>query len=196
MPDSTTSDIPRLRGPVPLSHLFLQRIVRPGDSAVDATCGNGGDTLLLALLTGPKGRVWAFDIQDTAIERTTQVLEDAGLLQRVTVLTSGHENLADHVAGPVAAVVFNLGYLPGGDRSVITRPGSTLAGLAQSTALLAPGGIVAITVYPGHEGGEQERAAVEEWAASLTPGELHVWRMGQLNAAPNAPYFIMIQRAA
>jgi predicted methyltransferase len=175
---------------------MLSRFVRPGDCAVDATCGNGADTLLLARLTGPDGRVWAFDIQDAAIERTTQVLENAGLLQQVTVHNSGHENLTEHVDGPVAAVVFNLGYLPGGDRSVITRPGSTLAGFAQAIELLAPGGIVAITVYPGHEGGEPERAAVDEWAASLTQNMFHVWHMGQSNASPDAPYFILIQRAS
>lgn len=196
MPEISAPDIPLLRGPVPLSHLLLQRFVHPGDRVVDATCGNGNDTLLLARLAGPAGRVWAFDIQDDAVDRTTRILADAGLLQRVTILKSGHETLREHVAGPVTAIVFNLGYLPGGDRTLITRPDSTLAGLEQALEILAPGGIVAITLYPGHEGGDQERTALEQWSAQLAPGRFHVWRLGQVNVPTTAPYLILVQKAS
>jgi len=196
MPDISAPDIPLLRGPVPLSHLLLQRFVHPGDRVVDATCGNGNDTLLLARLAGPAGRVWAFDIQDDAVDRTTCILADAGLLQQVTILKSGHETLREHVAGPVTAIIFNLGYLPGSDRTVITRPDSTLAGLEQALEILAPGGIVAITLYPGHQGGSQERTALEQWSAQLAPGSFHVWRLGQVNVPATAPYMILVQRAA
>lgn len=188
------SDRPPLRGPVPLSHLLLRQYVHQGDTVIDATCGNGNDALLLARLAGPAGRVWAFDIQAAALERTAHLLADAGLGERVVLVAAGHETVADHVAGPVSAVVFNLGYLPGGDRSVITRPESTLAALQQALALLQPGGIIAVTVYPGHPGGAAERAAVEEWSASLAPGSAHVWHMGQLNVAADAPYLILIQK--
>lgn len=195
MPDISAPDIPLLRGPVPLSHLLLQHFVRPGDCVVDATCGNGNDTLLLARLAGPAGRVWAFDIQDNAIDRTARILADAGLLQRVIIIKSGHETLREHVAGPVSAIIFNLGYLPGGDHTVITRPDSTLAGLEQSLELLDPGGIVAITIYPGHEGGAQERDDLEQWSSRLAPGRFHVWRLGQVNVPATAPYLILVQKA-
>jgi hypothetical protein len=195
MPETKVTDIPLLRGPVPLSHLILGCFLRPGDFAVDATCGNGNDTLLLARLAGPDGRVWAFDIQADAIDRTTTALQEAGLLERVTLLNSGHETMRDHVVFQVSAVVFNLGYLPGGDRTVITRPESTLTGLTQAAGLLAPRGIIAITVYPGHTGGDIEQATVEEWASRLTPGSFHVWHMGQRNVTSNAPCLILIQKA-
>lgn len=195
MSGHSLSDRPPLRGPVPLSHLMLRQYVRPGDSLIDATCGNGNDTLLLALLTGPTGRVWAFDIQRPALERTAHALDEAGLRERVTLVESGHETLATHVTGPVTVAVFNLGYLPGGDRSVITRPESTLTALGQALELLLPGGVVAITIYPGHPGGASEREAVEQWSSSLPNGHCNVWRMGQLNVAADAPYLILIQKA-
>jgi len=53
---------------------------------------------------------------------------------------------------------------------------------------------VAITVYPGHEGGNSERTAVEERATQLAPNRFHVWRMGQINVPVGAPYFILIQK--
>lgn len=189
-------DIPLLRGPVPLAHLLLRHFVRPGDRAVDATCGNGNDTLLLAELVGPNGRVWGFDIQQEAVNGTARKLAAQGLEERVTLVAAGHETMAGQVEAGLSAVVFNLGYLPGGDRSVITRPETTGAALKQALDLLAPGGIVALTVYPGHRGGDAERRLVEEWAASLPTSQFHVWRMGQTNVVADAPYVICAQKGA
>ena len=189
-------DIPLLRGPVSLVHLVLRHFVRSGDSAVDATCGNGNDTLLLAELVGPHGRVWAFDIQQKALESTAHRLAANGLSERVTLIPQGHETLAGQVDAPLNAVVFNLGYLPGGDRTIVTRPTTTLAALEQTMGLLAPGGIVALTVYPGHEGGDAERRLAEEWAAKLRAPLFHAWRMGQINVTADAPYLILVQKGA
>jgi SAM-dependent methyltransferase len=189
-------DIPLLRGPVPLTHLVLRHFVRSGDSAVDATCGNGNDTLLLAELVGPTGRVWAFDIQQEAMESTARKLAANGLPDRVTLVAQGHETLAGQVNTPLNAVVFNLGYLPGGDRGIITRPETTGAALEQALGLLAPGGIVALTVYPGHGGGDAERRLAEGWAAKLHAPLFHAWRMGQINVTADAPYVILVQKGA
>lgn len=192
--DSTP--IPLLRGPVPLSHLILRRFLHPGDRAVDATCGNGNDTLLLAELVGPQGRVWGFDIQEQAIQATRQRLDQAGLGDRVELILAGHEAMAGHAQAPLKAVVFNLGYLPGSDRSIITRPETTGEALEQALAMLAPGGVVAVTVYPGHGGGASERRVVDGWAYRLPPQSFHTWRMGQVNVMSDAPYFILVQRSA
>jgi SAM-dependent methyltransferase len=192
---STPDDMPLLRGPVPLAHLLIRRFVRPGDHVIDATCGNGHDTLLLAELAGSSGRVWAFDIQQEALEATAARLAEDGRLDVVVLVHSGHEGMAEQCRGPVKAVVFNLGYLPGGDRTVITRPESTCAGVEQSLELLQPGGVVIITLYPGHEGGQQERTALETRLAQLPPAGFPVWRMGQINAPATAPYVILIQKA-
>lgn len=190
----TPPEMPVLRGPVPLSHLLIRQFVTTGDQVIDATCGNGHDTLLLAKLVGARGRVWAFDIQQKAINETCARLTSAGHISCTELIHAGHETIAAHCTEPVKAVTFNLGYLPGGDRAVITRPETTLAGLEQSLEILGAGGIVALTVYPGHEGGNQEQVAVEEWMTRLIPNRFHVWRMAQMNVPAEAPYFILIQK--
>lgn len=194
MIDSTIPITAVLRGPVPLAHLFLRNFVHEGDRAIDATCGNGHDTLLLARLVGQAGHVWGFDIQQQAVDETTRQLVVAELSGRVTLLQTGHEELAQHVTGPLQAVLFNLGYLPGGDRSIITRPETTALALEQSLLLLAAGGVLLVTIYPGHGGGADEQAVVESWAAALDPRRAHCWRMGQTNAAPAAPYLLLVQK--
>ena len=103
--------------------------------------------------------------------------------------------MAQHAPPGLGAVVFNLGYLPCGDRTVITRIETTLPAMEQALFLLKPGGILTIMVYPGHEGGNSERIAVDSWASGRDPRVFHTWRMGQINVPDTAPYFIMIQKA-
>lgn len=189
-----TIAIPHLRGPVPLVHLLLRQFVRPGDNVVDATCGNGKDTLLLAELVGETGQVWAFDIQPEALDRTHQRLLETGLAGRVTLLGHGHEILASHVTAAVRTIVFNLGWLPGGDRSVVTKPATTLPALHAALALLVPGGLLLITCYPGHAGGDDETDAVLAWSQRLEAKNFHVWRMGQINVSTSAPFCLAIQK--
>jgi SAM-dependent methyltransferase len=192
----TPPDIPALRGPVPLSHLLIRQFIRDGDHAIDATCGNGHDTLLLAELVGPSGLVWGFDIQQKAISETSARLTDAGCVTYAKLIHASHDSIAAYCFRPVKAVIFNLGYLPGGDRNVITRPDSTLAGLEQSLGILVAGGIALITTYPGHTGGDQEQAALENYVHQLPPKNFHVWRMRQMNVLATAPYVILIQKTA
>lgn len=188
-------DIALLRGPTHLARLLAGNFVRSGDSVIDATCGNGHDTLFLADLVGPTGRVWAFDIQEEAIRLTAQKLEQTGMAERVSLIMTGHETMADHVPASVRAVMFNLGYRPGGDRDIITQPETTLSALEQSLHLLLPSGILAITVYPRHDGGNSEEQSVSQWSTALDQRSFHAWRMGQVNAATGAPYFFLIQKA-
>ncbi|HEY3309194.1 MAG TPA: class I SAM-dependent methyltransferase [Desulfuromonadaceae bacterium] len=183
-----------LRGPVPLAHLILGQFLQQGGQAADATCGNGQDTLFLADQVGATGMVWAFDIQEEAISTTVDRLARAGLAGQVKMLHCGHEKISEYVPATLNAVVFNLGYRPGGDRSIITRPETTLAALEKALQLLLPQGILTATVYPGHAGGACEGRMVEAWADRLEPGQWHVWRMGQLNVATDAPYLILVQK--
>lgn len=183
-----------LRGAVPMSHFFLRQRVRPGDLVLDATCGNGLDTLLLAELVGEGGKVWAFDLQPVAIGATRQLLERKGWLKRVELVEAGHETLAETVPPGLAAAVFNLGYLPGGDASLVTGPVSTVSALEQSAQLLSLGGIVTVCLYTGHQGGPEEAHAVEGWAAALDPRKYNVWRTRQLNRPDSAPYLVLVEK--
>jgi len=182
-----------LRGAVHLCRYFLLERIKPGDRVVDATCGNGQDTLLLAELVGEGGHVQAFDIQEEALQRTKERLVAAGLDGRVDLLHAGHERLSELVEGPLAAAVFNLGYLPAGDRSVTTAAATTITALQQAAGLLATGGLLLIAVYTGHDGGE-EWSAVQGWAAGLHPHEFNVWQARQLNRSEAAPFVVFVEK--
>lgn len=181
-------------GAVKFSHLLLKEKVRAGDRVVDATCGNGYDTVFLAELVGTDGKVWAFDVQEEAVAATRLRLRDAGLLERVELLHAGHETIAEAVTEPLRTVIFNLGYLPGGDKSRITRPETTIAALHGASRLLLPGGVLVIVCYPGHCGGAQESGAVEEWGQSLSAHQWQVWRCHSLNRSPAAPHLILAEK--
>ena len=185
---------PLVRGPVPLTHMLMQRFVQAGCLAIDATCGNGKDTLQLAGLVGDSGHVWAFDIQQEALHRTAARLEEAGLAARVTLVHQGHEQLGRVVESQVGMVVFNLGWLPGAPREIATTAETTLQALEAALAALIPGGVLLITCYPGHCGGDNEAAAVTAWCSGLSPRNCFVWRMGQLNVADTAPYCLLVQK--
>lgn len=149
-------------------HGLLAGALRPGAWSIDATAGRGRDTRLLARLVGPSGRVLAIDLQPEALDAAQRLLAaETGPLAPVEWKLGDHAQLVE-LAGPpwrgaAAALVMNLGYLPGADRTLITRPASTLAALFGALELLAPGGLLALVVYPGHPGGEAEAAAVEAW---------------------------------
>jgi SAM-dependent methyltransferase len=194
-PERKTPKKETLRGAVTLSHFYLRERVRPGDQVLDATCGNGLDTLLLAELVGKGGRVWAFDLQPRAIAATRELLERQGRLGCVELIEAGHERLSEFVPAGLTAAVFNLGYLPGGGANpVITCPDSTVCALQQALQLLKPFGIMAVSLYTGHLGGPEEALAVESWGAALAPKNFNVWCSRQLNRPGIAPYLILVER--
>lgn len=183
-----------LRSARHLASQCLQEALKPGGRAVDATMGNGQDTLLLAQCVGPSGRVDAFDIQVSALARTRERLEEAGCLGQVRLHLAGHECMAEHVRGPVQAIAFNLGWLPGGDKAVTTRVETTRLALAASLALLAPGGVLTVCAYPGHEEGAREAALVRALLSGLRPQDFNVLEQVFLNASPGAPVFFLAQK--
>ncbi|WP_411845518.1 class I SAM-dependent methyltransferase [Roseibacillus persicicus] len=141
----------------------ITRVLEEGDTAIDATMGNGWDTVFLAETVGPSGKVLAFDVQEAALKKTDKRLERAGVRERCQLVHQGHETMGEHVSGGVGAVMFNLGYLPYADRSVITTEGTTLRALQTAREILRPGGVITIICYRGHPGGQDEARAVWQW---------------------------------
>ena len=179
---------------VALSHFLLAQRIRPGDRVADLTCGNGHDTLFLAELVGEHGKVWAFDLQDRAIEATRARLSAAGRLDRVELIAAGHERIGEFVSSPLSAAICNLGYLPGGDKELVTRPATTLAALTGTLALLSPGGLLCVCVYPGHPGGDEEARAVDHWLANLPASSCHTWNCRQPNRSNASPYVLILEK--
>jgi len=142
-------------------HHRLAEIIRPGDTVVDATVGNGHDTFALAELVGETGRVLAFDVQAEAIASAQRRVPH----HWVSWIHAGHETLADHLPADaqLGAIVFNTGYLPGGDHNIVTRPETTIVALEAACDRLRPGGIASLILYRGHAGGMEESEAVERW---------------------------------
>lgn len=145
----------------------LTPVLGEGALAVDATAGNGHDSLFLAQAVGAAGHVWACDIQPGALESTASRLQQEGVAERVTLVQEGHERLDQwlphRVHGRLGAVMFNLGYLPGGDQTQVTTPQTTIAALSRAASLLAPGGCLTVLVYRAHAGALEEYRQVLGW---------------------------------
>ncbi|MGJ8697018.1 MAG: class I SAM-dependent methyltransferase [Verrucomicrobiaceae bacterium] len=148
-----------------LAHDLLKEVVGRGDAVIDATAGNGHDSLFLAELVGEEGEVHAFDIQEAALDATRSRLEEARRGDCLKTYLESHAKLAGMVPS-AKAVMFNLGYLPGADQGVITRSDSTLEALEGAVEILEPGGVITCVCYPGHPGGLDEAEAVLGWAES------------------------------
>jgi len=180
------------------SHYFIEKVVRPGDVVVDATVGNGHDTCFLAQLVGPRGRVFGFDIQPLALERAAARLQEKGLVDRVQLCLAGDERLQEHVPvewhGAVRAVMFNLGYLPGSDKSVKTKAETTIMALEASLNVLAPGGIVSVVVYTGHPEGKAEQEALYQWASQLDQRRVQVAAYQFLNQVGHPPSLMVLEK--
>ena len=173
--------------------VILQEVC-PGDTAVDATMGNGHDTLMLCEAVGTEGRVYAFDVQEQALEETRKRLQEHGMAERAVLLCTGHEHMAEYVRESVKAVMFNLGWLPGGDHRVTTRWETTKQAVESALELLAPMGVLVICVYPGHPEGEREAGELAGLLSGLSNREYNVLHQRFLNATAGAPECFIVQK--
>lgn len=149
-------------------HQFVQSHVKPGDLCIDATMGNGNDTALLARLSGPSGHVIAFDIQEQAVAETHAHLEKLGLLSSCRLVLASHDTMNEYAdPGTVSCIIFNLGYLPGGNHQTCTHADSSLRAIQTGLELLMPGGLMAICIYRGHKDGAEESETILSFLRSL-----------------------------
>lgn len=190
--------LPRM---VDLARAMVANVLSPGDHVVDATVGNGRDTLWLAQQVGPSGRVLGLDLQREALQRTQERLVASGIEDRVLLVRCGHERLdailPEHglMARP-KVVMFNLGYLPGGDPSVVTRAETSLAAVRYALRRVVSGGLITVILYPGHREGHLESELILAWANELNENLASMIRCEVVSKTRSpAPWFLAISPA-
>ncbi|MGQ4668868.1 class I SAM-dependent methyltransferase [Metabacillus halosaccharovorans] len=188
----------KLQRILPFAKQLLEKAVSKGDIVVDATIGNGHDTVFLAKLVGETGKVYGLDIQEQAILNTRERLMTENLMEQVALVQQGHQHInsviSDEHKGTISAAMFNLGYLPGGDHTIVTVPDTTISAIQQLLSLLKPEGIIVIVIYHGHEEGQIERDALMTFVKTIDPRDAHVLQYQFINKNNHPPYIVAIEK--
>ena len=176
-----------------IAHMYFEKIL-PGGAGiiVDGTCGNGNDTLFLAKLA-PEAKIYAFDIQDKAIENTKALLGENNI-QNVTLICDSHAKMGEYVTEKIDLAVFNLGYLPGADKSLTTKAESTLSAIKYAVENLSDGGYISICAYLGHEGAADEYEALRSYLETLKNREFNVALTSHINRRETSPVYILVEK--
>lgn len=169
--------------------MCLQYADREG-VAVDATCGRGNDTLWLSRHFA---KVYGFDIQAEAITATGARLEEAEI-SNVTLIHDSHIHMTDYVRETPKVIIFNLGYLPGGNKEVTTEPAATLEALREALKMLAVDGLLCVTMYQGHSQGYLERMKILDWARGLDKKKFHCVHTDMINQPAMPPEILWITK--
>lgn len=175
-------------------HFMLEHIGK-GDTVVDFTMGNGGDTLFLSETVGEDGHVYAFDIQEEALISTEAHLKANGAPENYTLICASHHRVKEFVKTPIKGGMFNLGYLPrSGRKSVTTMRSTTMPAVEAAIDLLAPDGVLIIAIYPGHEEGALEGDMLREYFKALSRFKICASEFHILNS-PTSPYFFLVEKS-
>ena len=174
---------------------FILTHLKDGDIAVDFTMGNGHDTEFLSKTVGPTGHVYAFDVQEMALASTAEHLRESGCPDNCTLMLDSHHNVKKYVDVPIKAGMFNLGYLPGSDKTVTTMRETTLPAIEAAIELMDRDAIILVAVYPGHAEGEAEGKMICEYLSTLSRYRVCATRINILNS-PTSPFFIIIENKA
>lgn len=177
-----------------LAHKLVGEVLKPGDLALDATAGNGFDTLFLATVVGKEGTVIAIDIQEEAIWRTGELLNREGVECPMSLVIGCHSELQSFVKkGTAQAIMFNLGFLPRSDREIVTKPETTIRALKAAAECLAPGGILTVIAYRGHKEGIVEVDEVSRFFSSLESDDLRVEKI-EASMDQTSPLLFVLRR--
>lgn len=172
---------------------FIMQHLRRGCTAVDFTMGNGHDTLFLSRAVGAEGKVLAFDIQQAALDSTASLLEKEGAPKNYTLIKDSHHRLKDYLTGKFRVGMFNLGFLPGGDKSITTLHETTIPAIEAAIECLERDGCLIIAVYPGHAEGTLEGKLVEELLATYDRSRILTAKFTLVNS-PTSPFFFLVER--
>ena len=178
---------------LPYSKFLLQEVVSSGDVVVDATAGNGHDTLFLSELVGESGAVYSFDIQEEALHSTQQKLNERNI-ENVTLIHDGHQHVKNYLNQEISAAIFNLGYLPGANHEITTEGETTLTAIHELLTLLKSNGLIVLVVYHGHEQGKLEKNFLLTELQKLSQKEVNVLQYQYLNQVGDAPFIIAIEK--
>jgi len=173
---------------------LLRQAVGEGCRVIDATLGNGYDTEWLCALVGDEGHVYGFDVQEAAVAHTRERLEASGIGNRASLFCVGHQHVEEYVKEQVDACVFNLGWLPGSDRSIRTQRETTMQAVEGCLNLLREGGLLTICAYPGHEEGKEELNALIAWAEELDSKKYDAMIRRYLNQPNDPPVLFAIKK--
>ena len=176
-----------------LQKSFILTHLQEGDTAVDFTMGNGHDTEFLSKTVGEAGHVYAFDVQEQAVASTRKNLAEAGCPQNYTLILDSHHNVKKYVTGPIKAGMFNLGYLPGSDKSITTMRETTMPAIEAALDLLDHDGVLLIAVYPGHAEGDAEGKMVLDYLGALDRRAICCTLIRIINS-PTSPFFIVVEK--
>lgn len=176
------------------SHEYIKSVVNKGDVVIDATAGNGNDTLFLARLVGLEGKVYSFDIQEKALENTRKKLIEEGLIDNVMLINDGHQFMDLYVHESVKAVMFNLGYLPGGNHSISTKGESTAKALEKAMALLTKNGLITVVIYYGGDSGFEEKDYILQYVKSIDSKKYTVMVTEFVNQVNCPPILLCIEK--
>lgn len=172
---------------------FIRDHVKSGDFCIDATMGNGNDTLLLSELCGTDGKVIAFDIQEMALSNTKNRLENANAPQNYTLLLDSHANMSQYAKeNSASCIVFNFGYLPGGDHKKATTGNTSIQALEQSLQILKKGGILSLCIYSGGDSGFEERDVLLSWLKELDSRKYLVIKSDYYNRPNHPPIPVLV----
>ena len=186
-----------LKNALAFGHQLLNDQVEKGDLVIDATLGNGKDALFLSNLVGEEGQLVGFDVQAQALEKTQERLEAGSCRAKTNLFLDGHENMTSYCQKDSAkAIVFNLGYLPGSDKTLTTQAQTTIKAVAAGLNILQPGGLMTLMVYTGHPEGQVEKEALEDYLQGLDQNSYTVFKYQPLNQKNTPPYLLAIEKLA
>ena len=172
---------------------FIREQVQPGDFCIDATMGNGNDTLLLSQLCGENGKVIAFDIQEMALSNTKKRLEEANAPRNYQLYLDSHTNLLSYAQpDSVSCIAFNFGYLPGGDHGKATKGDTSIQAMEQALTLLKKGGLLSLCIYSGGDSGFEERDTILSWLKTLDSRKYLVIKSEYYNRPNNPPIPVLV----
>lgn len=174
------------------SHRFMEEHIRRGDLCIDGTAGRGRDTLFLAKLVGETGRVIAFDIQKEAVESTRALLAENSI-SNVSVHLESHSRMDRYAEeNSVDGIMFNFGWLPGGDHTIFSHKETSLAAVEKGLSLLRPGGVMSLCIYYGKETGYEERDAMLAFLKTVDPNRFTVVLSEFVNRTGEPPMIALI----